>query len=684
MNKRLFKRVLGVCLTASVVIACLPLAFAASAQTAAIPGAHIENGGFETGDLSGWSVDDAESFTIETGKALYSSYSVKATGQDAHLTQTVAVEPGIEYTVGFYSWVDTTGGTTDNGSAQVHSTDGGETLATTALDVATAGKWRYNSMKFHSGDRTQITVDICLQKGTVYFDEVYIKKTGNLVNYGDFPNASGAGWRGLNATAAVEADNAVGTVGSSLRKTGGSNNSSTYQPVNVTKNTDYILTFYSKGCDLENKGFIAISELGNLQSNAVGGGEWKASTLKFNSGNLTRVTLYIKATGVVYFDNVSVVQAVPAAVTAEEGGQAAISGVTDGYAELGSAVTVTATPEAERRFAGWYAGDTLVSTEAAYTFTVTEAVELTARFSGIDKASIVNSDFEADVALNESGYSNLTAVTTVEITDAAAHSGQRSLYLANEKTNSPHLFLKVAVTKNQDYAVRFYAKADGDAAPGLQIKGTNQWGSDVLLDGFGISAKTREWTEYYRTFNSGSHSVIYLDFFGSGKAFAVYIDDIAVATAAGVTVGVDSTHNGGTVRFTNQYGEWHDAGSAKYLYGDTITVEAVPAAMQELLGWKHPDETDYFTRETSHTFTLTGDTELVAAFAFDGLGDLNGDGQLDETDLALLKKALLEVVGAEDYVAANADVNGDTEINIADLVALDERLAALNGTTGDT
>lgn len=679
MKQLRLNRVLGILLALSLVISCVSVALSTAAETAAIPGVHIENGGFETGSLVGWNVDDAESFAIVTEKALYSSYSVKAAGEDRHLTQTVAVEADTDYTVGFYSWVDATGGATDNAAAQVRSSDGGETLATVSIDVASAGKWRYNSLTFHSGALTQILLDICLQKGTVYFDEVYIKKASNLVNYGDFPNASGAGWRGLGATAAVEADNAVGTVGSSLRKTGGNSDSNTYQPITVTKNTDYILTFYSKGCDLDNKGFIALSELG-LQSNAVGGGEWKASTLKFNSGTKTRVTLYIKATGVVYFDNISVVQAVPVTVTAAEGGQAAVSGITDGYAELGSFVTVTATPEAERRFMGWYAGDTQVSTDTEYTFTVTEAVELTARFSGIDKAEIVNSDFEADVALNECGYSNLTGMTTVEITDAAAHSGTRALYLANEKTNSPHLFLKVTVTKNRDYAVRFYAKADGDAAPGLQIKGTNQWGNDVLLNGFGISTKNREWTEYYRTFNSGSHSVIYLDFFGSGKAFAAYIDDITVATAATVTVGVDSARNGGTVRCANQYGEWHDAGEHPFLYGDTVTVEAIPAAMQELLGWMRPEESDYFTRQTTYTFTLTEDTELVAAFAFDGLGDLNGDGQLDETDLALLKKVLLGIIGAEDYTVANADVNRDGDRNIIDLVALDERLAALNNT----
>lgn len=677
MKKRHLKRMLGVFMTVSLAAACLPLAFPAMAQTAAIPGAHIENGGFETGDLSGWSVDAAGSFAVTAEQKLYSSYAVKATGENAHLTQTVAVAPDTEYTVGFYSWVNTTGGTTDNGSGQVKTADGTETLAVAAIDVATAGKWRYNSMTFRTGAHTRVLVDICLQKGTVYFDEVYIKKSNNLLNYGDFPNASGAGWRGLNDTTTVDADNAVGTVGSSLRKTGGSSNNATYQPVTVTKNTDYILTFYSKGCDLDNKGFIALSELG-LQSNAVGGAEWKASALKFNSGTKTKITLYIKATGVVYFDNISVVKAVPAVVTAGEGGQAAISGVTDGFAELGSSVTVTAAPDADRRFVGWYAGDTQVSAEESYTFPVTEAVNLTARFSGIDRAEILNSGFEADLSLADSGYSNLSGMTTVEITDAAAHTGAKSLYLANEKANSPHLFLKVAVTPNQEYAVRFFAKADGDSAPALQIKGTSPWGNSVLLNGFGISAKTQEWTEYYRTFNSGAHSVIYLDFFGSGKAFAAYIDDIAVATAVTITVGVDSSQSGGTVRFAGPYGNWCDAGTGRYLYGDTITVEAIPDALQKLLGWKHPEETEYCNRETSFTVTLTGDVELAAFFGFDGLGDLNGDGRLDVSDLMQLRRVLLGIIGPEDYVAAYADVNEDAEINIADLVALDARMAQLS------
>ncbi len=64
-------------------------------------------------------------------------------------------------------------------------------------------------------------------------------------------------------------------------------------------------------------------------------------------------------------------------VSATEGGSASGS---VSKVEIGSEVTVTAVPEKDYEFTGWYKGETKVSEDAAYTFTVTEAVELTARF----------------------------------------------------------------------------------------------------------------------------------------------------------------------------------------------------------------------------------------------------------------------------------------------------------------
>ena len=50
-------------------------------------------------------------------------------------------------------------------------------------------------------------------------------------------------------------------------------------------------------------------------------------------------------------------------------------------------------------------------------------------------------------------------------------------------------------------------------------------------------------------------------------------------------------------------------------------------------------------------------------------GDLNKDGEINSTDLVLLRKVLLNVSGLT-YDATEADVNKDGEIDIRDLVAL--------------
>lgn len=670
MKKLLLKRAFGILLTLSLIITCIPAAISPSAETAAIPGAHIENGGFEEGNFSNWIVKDSDCFSITADKKLYSNYSVKATGENGHITQSVKIEKDTDYTVGYYSYVDTTGGKSDNGSVFIRSSDETE-ITNIPIDTAASGKWRYNIKSFNSGDLTEILIDIYLEKGTVYFDEFYIKKANNLVHYGDFPNKSGAGWRGLNNTTVAADDDAFGGSGGSLLKK--AEDGITYNTITVEKNTNYILTFYSKGCLNGNYGYIqpVLSSPDSKLSvlSAAGGADWKKSVCLINSGDFVTLKLFIQAKSV-YFDNVSVVKAIAVSdiYSAEEGGTVTIADSTSDYAEVGSYNTVTAAADSEHRFAGWYNGNILVSKDAAYTFKVTEGVKLTAKFTVINKADIVNSDFEEDTELKDCGYSNIKNITKVEITDTAAHSGSRSLLLKNDDTNSPNLFLKVNVTKNQDYVLRFFAKTVSEGVPGVQIKGTDMWGNKIILNSFGLTAKTEDWTEYTKTFNSGDHSVIYINFFGNKKEFETYIDDITVAKA--VEIKFDAVN--GSVNYVNQYGT-----GSSCLYGDKITATAYPNDMYRLLGWKKADEENYFSTEGSVTLTACENMNIAAVFGFDGYGDLNGDGKLDEEDTALLKKVLLEIKGIE-YNAENADVNRNSKIDITDLAALNERILILN------
>ena len=69
-------------------------------------------------------------------------------------------------------------------------------------------------------------------------------------------------------------------------------------------------------------------------------------------------------------------------VSSEGNGSVAISGNsgTSATFETGASVTVVATPDEGYAFSGWFLNDALVSTDAEYTFTVSEDVELTAKF----------------------------------------------------------------------------------------------------------------------------------------------------------------------------------------------------------------------------------------------------------------------------------------------------------------
>ena len=102
--------------------------------------------------------------------------------------------------------------------------------------------------------------------------------------------------------------------------------------------------------------------------------EWTEKGLPISSDNPLEFVVSANRAFVAHFDNEYMVTV---NVIPEEGGMA--SG--GGKYVFGSEITVVATPAECYDFDGWFVGETLVSEEAEYTFTVTEDVDLVAKFT---------------------------------------------------------------------------------------------------------------------------------------------------------------------------------------------------------------------------------------------------------------------------------------------------------------
>ena len=602
-----FKHILSITLAIALLFSSVPMfSLSAAADTAALPGTFIKNGDFETGDLSYWNPGAATCFSASTEQVDTGTYSLKASGSTTkHLSQTIDVEKDTDYSICFRSYKSAGD---NNGSVKVTNTGFTTTIGEKWVN-GTNGSWQNNTLNFNSGDRTQVKVSVYLEKGTVYFDRIYIKKPNNLVIYGDFPVGVINNWNNLSGSDAIVSDGAPGENGYALLKTG-SYNSDTRQSVAVSKNTDYILTFYSKGCNSNNGGQIKVMDGGwsNTfgQYSANGGASWTKKSVKFNSGNYNSVVLIIQATkGQVYFDNISLVEAVSATLSNDGNGTAESSDIVSNYLEKGSKATFTATPNAGYQFYGWYdAGDNLVSTDANYTFKVTAAVNLTAKFKTIDKAALLNPDFEdPDGAVNGNYSWTDVGFGTKEITDTQAHSGEKSLHLVNTTADHQYAHYTISsITPNTEYKVRFHAKINiDDGGSFIRFVTATKWSDTKVVTDANLS-NCSDWTQFIATIpNTNTATTVYLGFYG--KKCEVYIDDITVAKAVSVSVANGAN---GTATVKNQYGK------DSFLYGDNAVYTATPAANCTFTGWYDGSEN---LVSTDASYTVVGITEAVSLTA---------------------------------------------------------------------
>ena len=145
-----------------------------------------------------------------------------------------------------------------------------------------------------------------------------------------------------------------------------------------------------------------------------------------------------------------------------------------------------------------------------------------------------------------------------------------------------------------------------------------------------------------------------------------------------VILGGESPSAGESVISTVYTGKGAVSGDGTYSNGTDATVSAVPSVGYVFTGW-FEDGTCVST-DADYTFTVTADRTLEARFAVDtalqAKYDVNGDGKVDASDLALIMANLNKKASAS-AIAKKCDVDGNGMVDMADYAAVVAYIAAM-------
>lgn len=693
----LHKRITSMALSALLLLSAASAALTASAEESAdmTPIEQVNYyGDFEKGE---YKTIQFSNFNAEiTDELAYTgTHSVKATATNwGALLLNLNLEPLTTYKFSVAVYVGAENAPPAPGEFTVVDRTTWQNIAQYTNISYKASSWKHVTYSFttpadraYDGNRYKITFSNIKAGSVLYFDDIRFEKVNSdaALENSDFEDldAGLAAWSN-ESVLEISDDTANGgdysayiygaadTDKTAARWTG------TYQLFAVEKNTNYRLTYYAQCKNSGNSPIIKIHPFANSDTNLLGQYDkqlnetaadrtkWTKNTLTFNSGdnNLLRLFLVVNNYGA-YIDDISIDKLYSSVVYATGRGDAAAS---KAILNPGEEVTLTATPAEGAEFLGWYNGETLVSTDASYKFTPTDSFCYTARFTPIENPNViefVNPGFESD------DLSEWSSSTPFEIITTDKHSGEQALRVkANGEvaqwTNSYKGFY---VEPNTDYVVHFYGKRESvDESYTLvhiMDKSNNKIKGDIgvngLITGYDSEGKTifdhSQWGLNEIKFNSGNHNYIRLGFQVSKGAS--YIDDIYIAHKVG-TYSSENTEYG-TVKGT----------APTLCYGEEFTITAEPKDGYVFAGW-YNSANELVSGNAVYTNTLTSNESYVAKFAENTVikGDVNGDGNVDATDLTVLRKVLLGIETSD-----NANVNGDKNVDILDYIALKKLLA---------
>ena len=336
---------------------------------------------------------------------------------------------------------------------------------------------------------------------------------------------------------------------------------------------------------------------------------------------------------------------------------------------------------------------TKVSEEATYEHTVTEAVTLTANFTGTITEYVLNGDFEkyfktarneAPGTYNSANYGWSAGLNGYDYPvnktiENAAKDGALGLSIGTTPWNASHgTSFKTAVTPGLTYKVSFDAKLgikhDGNASTGampIRIYNHNNLTGNSYKSGTNLAtftpSLTSEWTNITKVVKADSDKdVLEIDF--ADALAGIYIDNLSIKAVDMFEVTAPTTSLEG---ITSSFGGTAAADKAAVEAGEVVTYTATPTANTEFEGWYV--EGAKVSSEASYAVTAQKDYKITANFVYKTGAEyvVNGDfekGFTVETGLAEYSES---TYGWGANVKASHGVNGTQRTTTA---------AAHNGT----
>ncbi len=192
--------------------------------------------------------------------------------------------------------------------------------------------------------------------------------------------------------------------------------------------------------------------------------------------------------------------------------------------------------------------------------------------------------------------------------------------------------------KDTGIELRITALANG----GFKIEQNNTSGRYL---GYSVSG------DYFKWFTSTSSSYV--------SSLEIYKLNPDAGEAVYYNVSVTSDGNG----------ELAENISGSYAEGTSITVSAAEQYADSFIGWYNENE-ELVSQDSSYTFTVVSDVQLMARFVLMTLGNANGDDKLDNNDITFMLDFLTGVVDLDEKFAEFADFNDDGVVNLLDAYLL--------------